>query len=240
MSNDDSVRDTANSNGDQPTAPPLQQLTDPLDNWPRLPDGVHVHASVDLRADDPCYVNEIVPAGNDRTSHRRCVATRRNGTRCASRAMHHHLLCSIHTGAMRYQDGHAAKRSQASERKSAAERVLALQRLGTRAVIAETLVAQAENVQKAVTLLCQAAGSGDLAAAKALVPYLDQALGKPTERVEVRPPSTLEDLERMDTAQLERMVAEGRQRRLQLVKDADADRPGTGEADRTRRAPDGH
>jgi hypothetical protein len=47
-------------------------------------------------------------------------------------------------------------------------------------VIAETLVAQTENVQKAVTVLCEAAGRGDLAAAKALVPYLDQALGKPT------------------------------------------------------------
>ncbi len=92
--------------------------------------------------------------------------------------------------------------------------VLQLQRLGTRAVIAETLAAQAENVQKAVTLLCEAAGRGDLAAAKALVPYLDQALGKPTERVEYRTPTGLEDLEFMSTEDLARIVAEGRAKRL--------------------------
>jgi hypothetical protein len=83
-------------------------------------------------------------------------------------------------------------------------------------VIAETLVAQAENVQRAVTLLCEAAGSGDLAAAKALVPYLDQALGKPTERHEHRVPSTVEGLESLDQASLERLVAQGRARRLGL------------------------
>ena len=98
-----------------------------------------------------------------------------------------------------------------------AQSVLQLQRLGTRAVIAETLVAQAENVQKAVTLLCEAAGSGDLAAAKALLPYLDQALGKPTERVEHRVPSTIEELETLSNEDLERIVAKGRQRRLQRL-----------------------
>jgi len=220
MSNDDSVRDTTSENGGQPTAPPLQQHADPLDNWPRLPDNVTVHASVNLHADDPTYVPERVNAGQDKHAHRRCIATRRDGNRCATRAMHQHLLCPLHAGRMTPQQGHQARKTQAAERQAHAASVLQLQRLGTRAVIAETLAAQAENVQKAVTLLCEAAGSGDLAAAKALLPYLDQALGKPTERVEVRPPSTLEDLDRMDTAQLERMVAEGRQRRLQLVDDA--------------------
>jgi hypothetical protein len=80
-------------------------------------------------------------------------------------------------------------------------------------VIAETLVAAAENVQKAVTLLCEAAGSGDLAAAKALVPYLDQALGKPTERHELRVPSSVEELEQLSDAELERLVAQGRAKR---------------------------
>jgi hypothetical protein len=101
-------------------------------------------------------------------------------------------------------------------------------------VIAETLVAQAENVQKAVTLLCEAAGRGDLAAAKALVPYLDQALGKPTERVEHRTPTGLEELEFMSTEELARIVAEGRAKRLRrleaerLGKDEDDDVDGTG------------
>jgi hypothetical protein len=37
----------------------------------------------------------------------------------------------------------------------------------------------------------------------------------------VRAPTTLEDLENMDTAQLQALVAQGRQRRLQLVKEAE-------------------
>jgi hypothetical protein len=70
-------------------------------------------------------------------------------------------------------------------------------------------------VQKAVTVLCEAAGRGDLAAAKALVPYLDQALGRPTERVEHRQATGLEDLEFMSTEELTRIVSEGRAKRLQ-------------------------
>jgi hypothetical protein len=98
-------------------------------------------------------------------------------------------------------------------------------------VIAETLVAQAENVQKAVTLLCEAAGSGDLAAAKALVPYLDQALGKPTERLEHRTPTGLEDLEFMSNEELARILAQGRAKRLGRMEserkdDEDSDVPG--------------
>jgi hypothetical protein len=87
---------------------------------------------------------------------------------------------------------------------------LSLQKLGTRAVVAEALVAEAANVEKAVKLLCQSAGGGDLAAAKALIPWLNQALGTPTERVEHRAPTRLEDLQSMSTEQLERLVADGR------------------------------
>jgi hypothetical protein len=89
-----------------------------------------------------------------------------------------------------------------------------LQRLGTRAVVAEALVAEAANVDKAVRLLGQSVGDGDLKAAKALIPWINQALGMPTERVEHRVPSSLEELEQMDTAQLEALVAEERRQRL--------------------------
>ena len=95
---------------------------------------------------------------------------------------------------------------------------LQLQRLGTRAVVAEALVTEAANVDRAVRLLCRSAGGGDLAAAKALIPWLNQALGTPTERVEHRPPSTREELEQMDTAELERPVGRGREERLQAVR----------------------
>ena len=70
-------------------------------------------------------------------------------------------------------------------------------------------------MERALKLLCRSAGGGDLAAAKALIPWFYQALGMPTERVEHRPPSTLQELDEMDTAELERLVARGRERRLQ-------------------------
>ena len=94
---------------------------------------------------------------------------------------------------------------------------LSLQKLGTRAVVAEALVAEAANVDRAVRLLCRSAGGGDLAAAKAQIPWINQALGTPTERVEPRAPTTLEDIEAMSTEELARIVAEGRARRLQRL-----------------------
>jgi hypothetical protein len=39
----------------------------------------------------------------------------------------------------------------------------------------------------------------------------------PTERVEHRKPGSLEELEQMDTAELEALVAEGRRRRLEAA-----------------------
>jgi hypothetical protein len=95
--------------------------------------------------------------------------------------------------------------------------VLQLQRLGTRAVVAEALVAEAEKVDRAVRHLVDAAARGDIQAAKALIPWINQALGMPQERVQHTTPSTLEELERMDTAQLEQLVAAGRKRRLAAV-----------------------
>jgi hypothetical protein len=92
-----------------------------------------------------------------------------------------------------------------------------LQRLGTRAVVAEVLVAEAEKVARTVEHLLDAGAEGDLAAAKALVPWIDQAYGKPTERVEHRVPSSVEELEQMSMEELERLVAQGRARRLQRL-----------------------
>jgi hypothetical protein len=98
------------------------------------------------------------------------------------------------------------------------EGVLQLQRLGTRAVVAEALVAEAEKVDRAVRHLVDAAAGGDIAAAKALIPWLNQALGMPQERVQHTTPSTLEELERMDKGELDELVARGRQRRLRALR----------------------
>jgi hypothetical protein len=68
-----------------------------------------------------------------------------------------------------------------------------------------------------VRLLCDSAAAGDLKSAQALIPWINQALGMPQERVQPTTPSTLEELEQMDTAQLEAPVAEGRKKRLEAV-----------------------
>jgi ribulose kinase len=81
-------------------------------------------------------------------------------------------------------------------------------------LFAEALVAEAEKVDRALRQLVDAAASGDIAAAKALIPWLNQAFGMPQERVQRTTPSTLEELEQMDTGQLEELVAKGRERRL--------------------------
>jgi hypothetical protein len=67
---------------------------------------------------------------------------------------------------------------------------------------------------RTVEHLLDAGAEGDLAAAMALAPWIDQAYGKPTERVERKYPSSIDDLEQMDEEQLARLVAEGRRQRL--------------------------
>jgi hypothetical protein len=48
-----------------------------------------------------------------------------------------------------------------------------------------------------------------------VVPWIDQAHGKPTDRVEHKYPSSIDELEQLSEEELERLVAQGRQRRLQ-------------------------
>jgi len=50
-----------------------------------------------------------------------------------------------------------------------------------------------------------------------LIPWINQALGTPSERVDHRVSGSLEELETLDTAQLEQLVAAGRKRRLEAV-----------------------
>jgi hypothetical protein len=126
------------------------------------------------------------------------------------------------------QQGHRARKTQAAERQARAERALQLQKLGTRAVVAQALADEAEKVDRTVRHLLSAAAEGDLASAKALTAYFDQALGRPTERHEHRTPTGLEDLESMPHEELERLVAHGRAQRLGLRA---APEPGVGELD---------
>jgi hypothetical protein len=88
--------------------------------------------------------------------------------------------------------------------------------MGTRSVVATALSEKAEQLHQAVRLLCDSAAAGDLKSAQALIPWINQALGMPTERVEHRKLSSLEELEQMDTAELQ-ALAEGRRRRLERL-----------------------
>ena len=75
-------------------------------------------------------------------------------------------------------------------------------------------------VRATVVALLEDAAKGDLAAAKLIGPFLNQGLGMPTERVEVVAPSSVDDLDAMDTAQLEGYVETLRAaRQLQAVPD---------------------
>jgi hypothetical protein len=186
--------------------------------WPLLPESTTVHPSVDLGADDPAYQQGFRGFNGD---ERRCVAQRRDGHRCNGRPPRDSLACPFHDG--RSDPVLAGRNSQKSRNaaKERAEQVLALQKLGVRATVAHVLSEKASEIRSAVALLADSAAGGDLKSAQALLPWIDQALGRPTERHEVTTPTSLEDLESMDTGALERLVAEGRARRLRAVGEAE-------------------
>jgi hypothetical protein len=81
--------------------------------------------------------------------------------------------------------------------------VLQLQRLGTRALVAETLVAQAANVQKAVTLLCSSRVQGICRPRRLLSRGSIRLWGCLPRGSSTMVPSTIEELESMDDEQLE-------------------------------------
>jgi hypothetical protein len=179
------------------------------DPWPLLPESVTVHGSVDLGAADP--------AEQEEHEWRRCVGTRRDGHRCGARALDNALVCPIHDG--RADPSLAAKASHEAKalRRGRAEEIAAMRRLGTRQLVAEALTRKAAEIDRTISVLADAAAAGDRQAALALIPWVNQGLGMPTERVEHGTPATLDDLDRMDTAALEALVARGRERRLRLV-----------------------
>jgi len=74
-------------------------------------------------------------------------------------------------------------------------------------VIRDTLARNSVKLRAAIQTLIDDAAQGDVQAAKLLVPYLNQALGLPTETVEVKVPQSAADLERMPTPQLEAHLA---------------------------------
>jgi ribosomal protein L17 len=84
-------------------------------------------------------------------------------------------------------------------------------------VVAAVLEERALEVRRTVEHLLTAAATGDRAAAQSLLPWIDQALGRPTERVEQTQTRTIEDVRALDPASLQALVAEGRAARLRAV-----------------------
>jgi hypothetical protein len=184
---------------------------EPVGRWAILPESTTVHPDVDLGAEDPAA------NGYEHSDKRRCVAQRRDGHRCRAWAAPDSLACSFHDGRSDPRQAALASHEAQRARREGRERALALSRLGTRAVVADALVVEHDNVHRAVRLLARSAGQGDLKSAQALIPWIDQALGRPTERVEHSQPGTQEELESMETSALQALVAKGRERRLRSI-----------------------
>lgn len=83
-------------------------------------------------------------------------------------------------------------------------------RLGARGNIADELHSDPVQLRQVVRVLRTMAAQGDKDAAKALIPYLNQGLGMPTETVRVEQPETLEDVRSMTTAELREYAASRR------------------------------
>jgi hypothetical protein len=174
------------SNGSEPASAPEDQPEQAL--WP-------VHASVDL--DSPGVL---------------CVAAKRDGERCRARAAPGGIWCNAHAGRLDSSAGGHALASKRRQARRRAEEEAAFRALGTRALVAQKLSQEATKVEQALDHLLTAAAAGDIRSAQALLPWIDQGLGKPTERIEQAVPSSRADLDAMGTAALEALVKRGRER----------------------------
>jgi hypothetical protein len=191
--------------------------------WPEFPAGVKLADGLALDSDDPARPREGMNEGVGRSGRsRRCVAQRNAGGRCGAPAITSHLLCSMHAGRADPRQAAQTRHRLAQEAKDRVrDRAAAagLGALGTRSLVAETLVAEHDNLRKALKHLAAAAGAGDIKAAQALLPWLNQALGNPTERAEIRFPTTGQEAQSLSTSQLEALVAQGREARLAAAPD---------------------
>lgn len=182
-----------------------------LPGWPSFPPGVLPHASIDVQAADPALLD---------SGRRQCVTARRaDGARCGAVAVGDRLLCSMHAGLADPALAAQAKHQQDRARKDAAEQEMGRRSLGTRAMIADVLHERAQDVAKVVNSLIDQAAAGDMKAQSLLLPYINQALGLPTERLEHSAPQDASQLRSASTEELEALVARGRSRRLAAVPD---------------------
>lgn len=185
-----------------------------IGDWPALPPGVGWADGVNVDADDPALLD---------SGKRQCIAVKAAGGRCGAPAVGELLLCSVHGGLTDPRLAGLKRQENARRRREDAETQVAMARLGTRALVAATLARKHREIDRAISHLADAAAKGDLKSAQALIPWINQGLGMPTERLEHSTPGSLEELQALDTAQLEALVAERRRSRLHAVDDPAAE-----------------
>jgi hypothetical protein len=182
-------------------ASPPEPLGHPVANPLRaVPPHIKVSPDVDLASQDPALVAE--------TGRRRCVAVRSAGGRCTVTPLHTHVICGAHAGVLDPREGALARAAARRQARVTAEERARLARLGARGAIVEALASKAAEVRRAVEVLADAAAAGDLPAAKLLCSYLTQGYGAPAEQVIVETPQTADDVRRLPTAELLRLVRE--------------------------------
>lgn len=201
--------------GEQPagTAPAVSPHLHLVDELPERPDeaepltrdemleqvplALEIWEDVDLDAADPALTD---------SGTRLCIAARKAGGRCTVRAMHDSLTCPVHGGRLDSAAGGHARARALREKRENEENRTRLARMGTRAVVADTLLRKHTEVARAIEVLADAAAEGDLKSAQALIPWLNQGLGMPTERVQVSTPGSVDEVAAMSTDDLLALV----------------------------------
>lgn len=159
------------------------------------------HVSVDMGAVDPARIE-----GTAR--ERRCVAAKSDGERCGAAPPKEEIYCSAHSGRLDASSGGQARAAKLRREREEAHALAVEARLGTRAVVARVLTDRHDDVRAVVNGLLDDALDGSLpprerrACRLALLPFVDQALGKPRESVEVTVPSSVADVEDMSLEEL--------------------------------------
>lgn len=141
------------------------------------------------------------------------MALTRAGKRCSAPALTAKLLCSAHAGLLDSAAGGRARAAGLHSIRERAEDRVAERNLGVRAALSAQFQRNQEKVEAAVQHLLDVASKGDTKAAAALLPWLDQALGKPLP-VEAQNGSATRDLAHLSSEELAALVAEGRRKRL--------------------------
>jgi hypothetical protein len=165
-----------------------------------MPAGVQLAPELTLDSPDPAATS---------SGRRQCVAANKAGARCGVNAIRGLIVCSAHAGRLDSSAGGKAKAEKArAEREEAQNRAIEA-RLGTRAIIAAALREKAPELRAAIHQLADRAAEGDRQAALAILPFLDQAHGRPGAEL----PATIPlgdgeelDLRGLDTASLQALL----------------------------------